>query len=193
MKSQKDGYERNSGFPKNACYHVVTTNDRGDGMDAPELKHYDLEVALTGYMPIPRELLGMNLPSTALLVYGALLDRATLSQKNHYADESSWVYVIYPVERLAETICISDTAVKRHLRELEGKGLIHRDRQVRNGPNHIYLNLPATSIKAPAGGTNCPDQIHKRPGSTGRKVPPNNRRKQHDFSNYYQHGEEESL
>ena len=88
-------------------------------MEDQILRPYRLDTTLTGYMPIPRELIAMDLPSTAILIYGALLDRATLSQKNHYADAGGWVYAIYPVERIAETFHISDTAVKRHLRELE--------------------------------------------------------------------------
>lgn len=158
-------------------------------MDEQNLRPYRLDTALTGYMPIPRELIAMGLPSTAILIYGALLDRATLSQKNHYADAGGWVYVIYPVERLAEAFQISDTAVKRHLRELESRGLIHRRREVKNGASHIYLNLPSASCK----GTICNDQSTKPTASTGRKVPPNNRKEQRKSSNYYQHGEDESL
>lgn len=158
-------------------------------MDDQSLRPYLLDTTLTGYMPIPRDLITMGLPSTAILIYAALLDRATLSQKNHYADAGGWVYVIYPVERIAETFLISDTAVKRHLRELESRGLILRRREVRNGANHIYLNLPIASCK----GTNCTDQNTKRTVSTGRKVPSNNRRYQLKSSNYYQHGEDESL
>lgn len=158
-------------------------------MEDVKLKPYTLDVALTGYFPIPRELLEMELPSTAILIYGALLDRATLSQKNQYADASDLVYVIFPVERIAETFHISDTAVKRHLRELEAKGLILRRREVKNGASHIYLNLPMASCK----GTNCTDQKTKRTVPAGRKVPFNNRRYQQKSSNYYQHGEDESL
>ena len=158
-------------------------------MHDQNLRPYQLDTTLTGYMPIPRDLIAMGLPSTAILIYAALLDRATLSQKNHYADAGGWVYVIYPVERIAETFQISDTAVKRHLRELESRGLILRRREVRNGANHIYLNLLIASCK----GTNCTDQNTKRTVSTGRKVPSNNMRYQLKSSNYYQHGEDESL
>lgn len=158
-------------------------------MDDQNLEPYRLDTILTGYMPIPRELIAMGLPSTAILIYGALLDRATLSQKNHYADAGGWVYVIYPVERLAETFHISDTAVKRHLRELEAKGLIMRRREVKNGASHIYLNLPSGSCK----GTLLPDKRSKAVPSTGRKVPSNNRRYQQNHNDYYQCGEDESL
>lgn len=158
-------------------------------MDDQILRPYRLDTDLTGYMPIPRELVAMELPSTAVLIYGALLDRATLSQKNHYADDGGCVYVIYPVERLAETFSISDTAVKRHLRVLEDKGLIRRRREVKNGASHIYLSLPTASCR----GTFLSDESAEKTPSTGRKVPPNNRKEQHNISNYYQHGEDESL
>lgn len=158
-------------------------------MDDIKLIPYTLETDLTGYMPLPRDLIHMGLPSTAILIYGALLDRATLSRKNHYADESGRVYVLYSLEHLAQTFHISDTSVKRHLRELTEKGLILRNRKVKNGASHIYLNLPQASCK----GTNCTEQKTNVTGSTGRKVPTNNRKEQHQFSNFYQHGEDESL
>lgn len=157
------------------------------------LNPYELETELTGYLPIPRQLLTMPLPSTAILIYGILLDRGTLSRKNHYADENGQVYVIYPVERLAETIRISDTAVKRHLRELEARGLIRRRRENRHSPSHIFLNLPSGSIQGTMEATKCSCEGAKTPPQRERKVPPNNRRKQQQQSNYYQHSEEESL
>ena len=150
---------------------------------------FDLETELTGYMPIPRELLEMDLPSTAVLLYGILLDRCTLSRKNRYADELGRVYAIYPLEHLAAALHVSDTSVKRHLRELEEKGLIRRHRQVRNGPSHIFVNLPSGSLKE----TKCTPAGPEMPPPTGRKVPGNNNRKQRNKSNYYQHGEDESL
>lgn len=162
-------------------------------MDKNKLKPYKLDTMLTGYMPLPRELVSMEIPSTAILIYAALLDRATLSQKNHYTDDNGWVYVIYPIESLAETFHISDTAVKRHLRELESRGLIHRRREVKNGPNYIYLNLPDGSIQNGLKGTKRTDQRAKKAGSIGQKVPLNNRRKQQNLNDYYQHGEDESL
>ncbi len=158
-------------------------------MEAIKCRPYTLETELTGYMPIPREMMEMDLPSTAILIYGALLDRATLSRKNQYADNGGGVYVIYPVERLADYFHISDTAVKRNLRELENRGLIRRSREGKNRANHIYLYLPTGSIK----GTNCTDQSTKLLPLRGRKVPPNNSSKQQNMSNYYQHREEESL
>ena len=153
------------------------------------LRPFTLETELTGYMPVPRELLEMDLPSTAVLLYGALLDRGTLSRKNHYADDGGQVYVIYPIDHLAETLHVSDTAVKRHLRELESRGLIRRCRGAGGRASHIGLYLPAGSIQ----GQKCTEEGPEMPPAKGRKVPPNNRNQQQKESNYYQHGEDESL
>jgi DNA-binding transcriptional ArsR family regulator len=158
-------------------------------MDDITLKPFSLDTFLTGYMPVPRELLNMNLPSTAILLYAVLLDRATLSQKNHYADSGGWVYAIYPIERLADTFHISDTSVKKHLRVLEEHGLIRRIRENGNRVNHIYLRLPTGSFTE----TFLPPDGKKSSCNTGRKVPPNNITEQHNKNDYYQHGEDESL
>ena len=158
-------------------------------MDDITLKPFSLDTFLTGYMPVPRELLNMNLPSTAILLYAVLLDRATLSRKNHYADSGGWVYAIYPIERLADTFHISDTSVKNNLRVLEEHGLIRRIRENGNRVNHIYLRLPTGSFT----GSFLPPDGKKSSCNTGRKLPPNNITEQQNKNDYYQHGEDESL
>ena len=162
-------------------------------MVQPELKAFCVDTGLTGYLPVPRELLRMELPGTAILLYAVLLDRATLSQKNRYADEHGRVYVIYPIEKLAEALSVSETAVKRHLKTLEDRGLIRRTRPKQNGPSQIYLNLPAGSIKAGGTAQNRLWQSAKTGGHTVHKRFGNNRRKRQDLSDYYQRGEDESL
>lgn len=163
-------------------------------MESATLQPLYQHIKLTDYFPLPRGVLELNLPSTALLIYSVLLDRATLSQKNGYADELGKVYVIYPIENLAQTLHISDTAVKRHLRTLEECGLIHRVHQAKNQPSHIYLRVPKPCIFVPPEGQICTTTGAKMPRVTGRKVPTNNKRNQQEKNNsYYQHGEEESL
>lgn len=149
------------------------------------LKPFTLNTSLTGYMPVPRELLEMGLPSTAILLYAVLLDRATLSQKNKYSDGTGAVYVIYPIDKLAETLSISDTAVKRNFKILEQKGLIWKTRESKNGPNHIFLNVPDGSIKSLSIETFRPAVGTKKTTCTGQKVPTNNKKKQNEKENYY--------
>lgn len=162
-------------------------------MENYELKCFCADTELTDYMPVPRGLMGAELPSTAVLIYGALLDRGTLSRKNHYADEDGWVYVIYPVGKLAEAFRISDTAVKNHLRVLERQGFIRRRREKEGGASRIFLKLPTASIKVPESERKLPPGGEKTSPVPGRKVPPNNVKQQPKCSNYYQHGEDESL
>jgi len=157
------------------------------------LHPFNLSTSLTGYMPVPRELLGMELPSTAILLYAVLLDRATLSQKNRYSDGTGAVYVIYPIDKLAEILSISDTAVKRNMKVLEQKGLIWKVRETKNGPNHIFLNIPEGSKKFLALETFRPVVSTKRTTGTGQNVAMNNKKKRYKKGNYYQHEEDESL
>lgn len=69
-----------------------------------KLVRYGREGALTNYLPLPRPLLELDLSGTALLLYALLLDRATLSQKNGWWSEEGWVFVRYPIKKLAATL-----------------------------------------------------------------------------------------
>ena len=157
-----------------------------------DLRAFTEDTELTNYMPIPRQVLGLGLPSTAVLIYAALLDRATLSRKNRYMEDGE-IYVLYAMESLVEAFSISTSAVKRSFRELENKGLIRRDRKKKNGPNHIFLRLPEESGRGAQPEQKCTSGGSKTSSSTGQKRPPNHRNKQQAYINYYQHGEDESL
>ena len=162
-------------------------------MNQMKLIPFQKDTALTGYMPLPRELVGSELPATAIMLYASLLDRATLSQKNLYTDNSGHVYVIYSTEHLAENLQISTTMVKRYLRLLENNGLIRRCRESGGRASHIYLYLPSGSSKVSQEDTKCTASGAETSSGRVQKVPTNNRRKQHKYNNDYQHSEEESL
>lgn len=100
---------------------------------------------LVNYMPLPRGLLTEGLPSTALVVYAMLLDRATLSQRNGWHDETG-VYTVYPNDALALDIGKSVAAVKRALQQLEQAGYIRRDASRHGRANHIYLMVPGFTV-----------------------------------------------
>ena len=91
---------------------------------------------LPPYFFFPWFLLDMGLTLTAKLTYALLLDRARLSQLN------GRVYIIFPIEKIAETLGKSMTTAKNVLAELEAAGLIERRRQQFSKPNHIYVKLP---------------------------------------------------
>ena len=98
--------------------------------------------ALPHYLPYPRFLLETDLTLTARLIYAVLLDRATLSQANHWTDEDGRLYIIFPITGIANTIDRSPMTVKNALNDLETAGLIERRREGFSMPNRIYVKLP---------------------------------------------------
>lgn len=158
------------------------------------LTPFGRDTTLTGYDPLPRQLLTMGLSSTAILLYAVLLGRGTLSQKNGRADQRGRVYVVYPVEKLAETLGKGTTVTKDCLRELEKAGLIQRKRTVKNGPSYIFLNLPTDGKPPVRQSENRPEQGRKTVYPMGGKPSPNYKRNKININDYYQQeDEEESL
>ena len=95
------------------------------------------------YMRVPKFLFTdskyINLSVAAKLLYGLILDRLTLSQKNNWVDNEGFVYLIYTVEATAKVLnCSEDTATKV-LRELESVKLIMRKRRGQGLPSIIYV------------------------------------------------------
>ena len=83
---------------------------------------------------------------SAKLLYGLILDRLTLSQKNNWTDNEGFVYLIYTLEETARVLnCSEDTATKV-LRELESAKLITRKRRGQGKPSIIYVYNVSASI-----------------------------------------------
>ena len=78
---------------------------------------------------------------TAKLIYSILLERAFLSKKNGWIDESGRVFVTFPIAHIAAATHKGITAVKDALHELDSAGLIERKRNF-SAPNTIYVMLP---------------------------------------------------
>ena len=100
------------------------------------------DTKLPPYLPYPRFLLEADMAQAAKLVYMVLLDRATLSQANGWTDEDGRLYLVFPVEGIANAIDRSPMTVKNALAELETAGLIERQRRGFSAPNHIYVKIP---------------------------------------------------
>lgn len=159
-----------------------------------KLVRYGREGALTNYLPLPRPLLELDLSGTALLLYALLLDRATLSQKNGWWSEEGWVYVRYPIARLAAALGRGTTVVKKRLRELEQAGLIRRVTPRRGEASQIFLSLPEDTFLTGSGPKNRPRPGRKPDHDQGGKASPNNLREQQNLNNHsYQYREGESL
>ena len=83
-----------------------------------------------------------SLSCEAKVLYGLLLDRMGLSIKNRWFDEEDRVYIIFPVEELAELLNCGTQKVVRLLKELDvksGIGLIEKKRLGLGKPNVIYV------------------------------------------------------
>lgn len=108
------------------------------------------DTPLPQYLPYARFLLDTDLSHTAKLLYTLLLDRATLSQKNNWADERGFVYVIFPLLSLSAALQCSTMSIKRALRSLEDADLIERRRSRIAVPNSIFVKVPIAQKRSSA-------------------------------------------
>ena len=100
------------------------------------------DTKLLPYLPYPRFLLGADLTQTAKLLYAVLLDRANLSRANGWTDEDGNIFIVFPLNKLADMVDKGPTTVKTALTELEAAGLIERRRCGNGMPNRIYVKPP---------------------------------------------------
>lgn len=82
--------------------------------------------SLCSFAPFPKALLNKGIRPSALLVYVALLDRATLSQKNRWCNGQGWIYVNYSVPHLSLDLGMGESTIRELLRVLEDQELIFR-------------------------------------------------------------------
>ena len=75
----------------------------------------------------------------AKLLYGCLLDRNSLSQKNGWVDEQNRVYVLYSIENMKRDLGCASEKVNKVLKELEEVGLIFRKHNGVGKANYIYV------------------------------------------------------
>lgn len=83
--------------------------------------------------------------STTILIYGAILSRSILSQKNGWIDKEGRVYTRYTASQLEEDIGKGISTVKASLKELEEVDLIERKRMGLTMTN-IYVKVPSDSL-----------------------------------------------
>ena len=80
-----------------------------------------------------------KLSSDAKLLYGLLLDRVSLSQRNGWVDENGRIYVVFTLDNIMISLNCSDKTATKMLVELEKHGLIERKRQGQGKPVLIYV------------------------------------------------------
>lgn len=96
------------------------------------------------YYQIPQELFINSkykdkLNSDSKILYAFLLDRLSLSQKNHWIDEEYKIYLIFTREEVQEKLNLSDKTVTKAFKQLSNVGLVEEKRQGLGKPNLIYV------------------------------------------------------
>mgnify|MGYP004500627075 FL=1 len=96
------------------------------------------------YYQIPQELFinakyKNKLNSDSKILYAFLLDRLSLSQKNHWIDEENNVYLIFTREEVQEKLNLSDKTVTKSFKILMEVNLVQEKRQGLGKPNLIYV------------------------------------------------------
>ena len=108
--------------------------------------YYGSESEQFSYFRIPRLLVTSQrfngISVEAKLLFGLLLDRMGLSQKNGWYEDDGRVYIYYSIEEIAEDFnCKRDKAMKL-LAELDsdnGIGLVVKKRQGQGKPSKLYI------------------------------------------------------
>ena len=110
-----------------------------------EINYYKQnEILENNYYQIPQELFvnqlyKEKLNSDSKILYAFLLDRLSLSQKNHWIDKENKVYLIFTREEVQEKLCLSDKTVTKAFKQLTEVKLIEEKRQGLGKPNLIYV------------------------------------------------------
>ena len=110
-----------------------------------EIDYYkNNEILENSYYQIPQELFinklyKEKLNSDSKILYAFLLDRLSLSQKNHWFDELNRVYLIFTRGEVQEKLCLSEKTVTKAFKQLTYTNLIVEKRQGLGKPNLIYV------------------------------------------------------
>lgn len=102
------------------------------------------EILENKYYQIPQELFTNEkykdkLNSDSKILYAFLLDRLTLSQKNHWVDSENRVYLIFTREEVQDKLGLSEKTVIKAFKQLSEVKLISEKRQSLGKPNLIYV------------------------------------------------------
>ena len=108
--------------------------------------YYGDESEQFSFFQIPKLLitheLFRNLSNDAKILYGLLLDRMSLSQKNKWYDEENRAYIVCSIEEITELLNCSRNKAIKSLQELDtekGIGLIEKRRMGQGNNTIIYV------------------------------------------------------
>lgn len=110
-----------------------------------EIQFYKSNETLSNrYYQIPQELFVSSLYKNKLnsdskILYVFLLDRLTLSQKNHWIDIEKNIYLIFTRQEVQDKLGLSEKTVTKAFKQLADVNLIAEKRQGLGKPNLIYV------------------------------------------------------
>lgn len=112
------------------------------------------EVAKFTFYRIPKLLITdekfKNMSCESKMLYGLLLDRATLSKNKGWIDQSGKIYVYFKLEEAQEMLNIASGKAVKIFKELDSIGLIIRVKQGQGKPTKIYvMNFSRTALDCP--------------------------------------------
>lgn len=126
--------------PKNKNYILPRKEDK-----LKEIEFYKSNETLSNrYYQIPQELFESSLykdklNSDSKILYAFLLDRLTLSQRNHWIDENNNIYLIFTRQELQAKLGLSEKTATKAFKQLTDVKLIAEKRQGLGKPNLIYV------------------------------------------------------
>lgn len=106
--------------------------------------YYGMESMQFQFYRIPKVLIQdekfKGISCEAKMAYGLMLDRMSLSAKNHWIDEMNRVYINYKISDLMKDLCCGKDKVLKIMSELENQaGLIERVKLGLGQPSIIYV------------------------------------------------------
>lgn len=137
---------------------------------------YGMESQQFAFYRIPKMLVKderfKKVSNDAKLLYGLLLDRMSLSQKNGWFDDKNRAYIIYTIDEIAEDLGIGHEKAGKILGALDSKkgiGLVERVRRGQGKPDIIYVkNFVLPQKKASIGQGKSMDIAQKSENQTSR-------------------------
>ena len=147
---------------------------------------------------IPKELFlnerYISLSLAAILLYGILLDRLTLSIKNNWVDKNGNIYLIFTRKEIQSILHISDKTCTKTFKELVDAKLLLEKSQGKAKPKLLYPaqmihdekfdNLTRKSSDSREGKSTTHESENLRPNYNYNNY--NNRVKKNNYQNYEQ-------
>jgi hypothetical protein len=127
------------------------------------------EASQYSFLKIPKLLFSddffkKTLSCEAKMLYGLMLDRMSLSVKNHWFDEENRAFIIFSIDDTMEMLNCSNKKAVKTIGELTKIGLIEKRRLGRGKPNIIYVkNFKLENYKLPKSEYVMPDSEVQEP------------------------------